>query len=232
MKKKTLFADIFLAAVIVALYVFTSGSNAQETMAEIYASPVYRGKTDDAVAFEIVVSWDAAAVEDMLDVLRAKGVAATFAVTEEYARERPELIRRMSEEGHEIAAAGNQSLANEAYSSIKRDVAGAIEAVEAACGVRPELYYAGETEISKSSRAASALSLKLVACTVDLRCASGMADDIILRGLNEPLAGSIILLQPTSEASEALPGLIDGLQAKGLRVVRISDVLARSAGNE
>ena len=76
-----------------------------------------------------------------------------------------------------------------------------------------------------SARASRALGLRQVLCTVDLRCSAGNKDDIIKRGLNEPIIGSIILLQPTRACADALEGLIDGLSAKGIRAVSVSEVL-------
>ena len=61
-----------------------------------------------------------------------------------------------------------------------------------------------------------ALGLTHVLSTIDLRCGYGSKDDIIKRGLNEPIIGSIILLQPTRACADALGGLIDGLNAKGI----------------
>ena len=76
-----------------------------------------------------------------------------------------------------------------------------------------------------SARASRALGLRQVLCTVDLRCSAGNKDDIIKRGLNEPIIGSIILLQPTRACADALEGLRDGLSAKGIRAVSVSEVL-------
>ena len=43
--------------------------------------------------------------------------------------------------------------------------------------------------------------------------------------MNEPIIGCIILLQPTRACADALGGLIDGLNAKGIIAARVGDVL-------
>ena len=75
-----------------------------------------------------------------------------------------------------------------------------------------------------SARAAKKLGLTHV-LSLDLRCAAGSAEEIKQRGLNDPIEGSILLMQPTAAAAEALPGLLNGFKGKGLEAVRVGDVL-------
>ncbi len=220
-----LIVNLFLLLVIAALYFATSGSDAVQVMASVYAGPAYRGRSADAVALEFAVSWNAAALPDILNVLEQKNTAVTFLVSGAWARENGDLLRRMTEEGHEIGTLGDDPSFDGPLSKVTEDVRRSLEAIEDACGVTPALYYSGERNLAVSARAARKLNLTHILSTVDLRCGAGSAADIIQRGLNEPIIGSIILLQPTKAAAEALSGLIDGLQAKGIRAVRVKEVL-------
>jgi peptidoglycan/xylan/chitin deacetylase (PgdA/CDA1 family) len=60
--------------------------------------------------------------------------------------------------------------------------------------------------------------------TVDLLCAQGTASDIVKRA--ESLAqGNIVLMQPTKQAAEALDGLLELLESKGLHVVTTDEII-------
>lgn len=217
--------NLFLAFIIVVLYTLTSGSDAVQTMAALYAGPVYRGSSQDALALEFAVSWDASAMGDILDTLEERGVRATFAVSGEYARLRPDIVERIADDGHELATMGDVPSFDGNAAAVRTDLEQSLSSISEACGVTPVLYYSGERSVPASARAARRLGLTQVLCTVDLRCACGSAQDIIQRGLNEPIFGSIILMQPTRAASDALAGLIEGLSEKGIGVVTVSEVI-------
>lgn len=223
-KRPGIAADLFIIFVIAALYALTSGSDTVSAMSALYAGPVYRGSSKDAVALEIAVSWDAEAVPDMLDTLQRYGVSVTFAVSGEYAKAEPALVARMAREGHELATMGGDPSFDGNSAAVREDIAGSLAAIKKASGVTPVLYYSGERSTAPSARAARRLGLTQVLCTLDLRCARGTAEDIVKRGLNEPPAGSIILMQPTRAGADALAGLIEGFFAKGMRVVTVSAV--------
>lgn len=228
MKKRRggLIVNLFLAFVIISLYALTSGGDAVQTMAALYAGPIYRGSATDALALEFAVSWDAAALSDILDTLRDRDVRATFAVSGEYAREHADMVRRIVEEGHELATMGDIPSFDGGARAILADVQRSIESIEQAADVVPALYFSGERGLRASARAARETGLPHVLCTLNLRCAAGSAADILARGLNEPIIGSIILMQPTRAGADALPGLIEGFLEKGLRVVTVSEVIA------
>ena len=217
--------NLFLIFLIVVLYALTGGGDVIQTMASLYAGPVYRGGAEDAVGFECAVSWDASAMTDILDALAQKGVRATFAVSGEYARLRPDIVKRIADEGHEVATMGDVPSFDGNASEIRADLEKSLLSIADACAVAPVLYYSGAREIPASARASRRLGLTQILCTIDLRCASGSARDIVQRGLNEPIIGSIILIQPTRAACEALPGLIEGLWEKGIRAVTVSEVI-------
>lgn len=228
MKKRRhngLVVNVFLVLIIAALYALTSGGDAVQTMASLYAGPVYRGSSEDAIALEFAVSWDASAMEGILDTLKEKGARATFAVSGEYARLRPDMVARIVEDGHELATMGDVPSFDGDAAAVRADIEASLKSINEACGVTPALYYSGAREIPASARAARKLALTHVLCTRDLRCAVGDANDIIERGLNEPIIGSIILMQPTRAAGEALSGLIEGFSTKGIRVVAVSEVI-------
>ena len=187
--------------------------------------PAYRGRSDDKIALEFAVSWNAAAMEDILATLKDKNTRATFVVSGKWARENADMLKRIADEGHEIGTMGDDPSFDGNLSETKADIQKSLESIKAASGVDTVLYYSGSRSVAVSARASRALGLTHVLSTIDLRCGYGSKDDIIKRGLNEPIIGSIILLQPTRACADALGGLIDGLNAKGIIAARVGDVL-------
>lgn len=217
--------NLFLAFIIISLYLVTSRHDAVQVMASLYAGPAYRGKSNDKIALEFAVSWNAAAMEDILTTLKEKNTRATFVVSGKWARENADMLKRIADEGHEIGTMGDDPMLDGTLNEVKDDIQKSLESIKAAAGVDAVLYYSGTRSIAVSARAARRLGLTHVLSTVDLRCGYGSGDDIIKRGLNEPIIGSIILLQPTRACADALGGLIEGLKAKGMAAARVGDVL-------
>lgn len=217
--------NALLVALIVTLYLVTGNPEAQQAMALSYGSPVYRGQGEGKIAIEFTVSWNAQALLGILDTLKANETCVTFAVSGEWAEQNPELLKRMYEDGHELATMGHDPNKDGRLSWVTEDVRRSLEAIESGSGATVHMYYSGSRNIAVSSGASEALHLTQVLCTTDLLCAKGTAEDIIARALQSPIEGSIVLMQPTSEASKALQGLIDALQEKGIRLTTVKDVL-------
>ena len=197
--------NLFLAFIIISLYLVTSRQDAAQVMASLYAGPAYRGRSDDKIALEFAVSWNAAAMEDILATLKDKNTRATFVVSGKWARENADMLKRIADEGHEIGTMGDDPSFDGNLSETKADIQKSLESIKAASGVDTVLYYSGSRSVAVSARASRALGLTHVLSTIDLRCGYGSKDDIIKRGLNEPIIGSIILLQPTRACADARP---------------------------
>ena len=216
----SLFTNIFLAALIIGLYYATQPGN--EVIPA--SAPAYRGR-GDSVALQFTVSWNAAALSGIMDTLEQRDVKATFAVSGEWAEQNADTLTHMAEQGHEIATMGYYPDMDGGVRWVRNDLELALRATEEACGVRPVLYYVGSRSAVESSIAAKRLGLTQIACTIDLLSAKGGAEDIIARLPEQPIEGSIILMQPTAACSEALPGILAALEQKGLKVSCTGNVL-------
>lgn len=217
--------NALLAILIVTLYLVTGNPQAQQAMALSYGSPVYRGQGEGKIAVEFTVSWNAQALTGILDTLKENDTQVTFAVSGEWAKNNPELLKRMYEDGHELATMGFDPNKDGKLSWVTEDVRQSLEAIEAGSGATIRLYYSGSRNIAVSAGASETLNLTQVLSTTDLLCAKGTADDILARALQNPIEGSIVLMQPTSEAAKALQRLIDAFLEKGIRLTPIKDVL-------
>ena len=211
--------NVLLLLLIVGLYIGTTEPKVISAFA-----PAYRGQADGKVALQFVVSWNAAALGQILDTLKENEVTATFAVSGQWAQDNPELLTRMASEGHEIATMGQYPDMEGNLSWTMEDLSSAAETIETLCGQKPQLYYGGSRGVLVSSWAAKKLGMTYVSCTQDLLCAKGTAEDIIERAA-QPIDGGIFLLLPTAACNEALAGLLEFLNGKGLQATSVGDVL-------
>ncbi len=202
-------SNALLLTLIGLLYLTTSYPGARSVMGGLYPGPVYRGNGEDKVSLQCVVEWDAAALPSMLDTLKEQGTAITFCVSGAWAKENPDLLRRMAEDGHELAVTGMQPRSDGDAAWVAEDVTLAQHAVQELTGSTPVIYYSGSRDVAVSGTAARELELTQVLCTVDLLCARGGALDILNRALDGAYDGSIMLMQPTGAAAAALPAILE-----------------------
>lgn len=219
--------NVLLSILIVLLYFATSTPTAQLAMSSLYSNPIYRGHEKHTVALECAVSWNAAALPDMLKVLKERNVKITFFVSGEWAKENEELLKQMASDGHEIGTMGYSPMLDGSTEQVVADLHESVSIIESATFVKPQLYYSGTRDCNTSSRAADQTGLEHVLCTVDLLSGRGDAADILSRALDRPFDGSILLMQPTANAVQALPALIEGLTQQGYRITTVSGALGK-----
>lgn len=224
--------NALLLGVIVALYVAVSTPAATFAISRLYDSPIYRGHAKGVVALECAVSWNAAAIPEILDTLLEQDVRITFFVSGEWAQENSELLLRMVREGHEIGTMGMAPALDGGTKSVAQDIEQAALAISRACGVQPRMYHSGTRLANASGKAARRLGMRHVLCTVDLLSGRGDAQDILLRALDTLFDGSILLMQPTAEAAKALPAVLEGLKQAGYKAGTVSDALGETGEKE
>jgi len=221
-----------LAAGAAGVYYATSAVRSQ------WLGPTdWRGRTDTA---SVALTFDDGPSEDterILEVLRAYDLKATFFMLGRQVELFPETARRVVADGHEI---GNHSYSHPVYLFRSRSqtrlqleraqkiIAGVTgkqpRLARPPCGVRTPAYFA----------AAEALGLRTVQWNVagfDWKERTGA--EIANSVLRETSAGSIILLHDGDSALKrdrsatvaALPMIIEGLKARGLGVVPLSQLL-------
>jgi len=219
------FVNAVLVALISVLYMATSTPIAQSAVGELYNSPVYRGHEEGVVGFECAVSWNAAALAELLEILRDNNLRITFIVSGEWAEENSEQLLEMVQAGHEIGTMGQEPMRDGNAGFLLADISRSLKSIYEASGVYAKLYYSGDRALKGSTQAAAKLGLKHILCTADLLSGRGNASDIINRALDKPFDGTILLIQPTAEAIKAMPKCIEGLGKLGFRLVTVSEAL-------
>lgn len=174
----------------------------------------------------------------LLDMLKERGVKATFYVVGTNAAAHPEILRRMVAEGHEI---GNHSWSHPALTKlgaagVKSQMDKTNAAVFAATGENPKTMRPpyGATNASLNRRLNDEFGMKVILWAVDpldwkYRNAERVANSIV----TSTKAGDIILAHDIHGSTvNAMPKTLDALLAKGFKFVTVSELLAMDDGSE
>jgi cellulose synthase/poly-beta-1,6-N-acetylglucosamine synthase-like glycosyltransferase/peptidoglycan/xylan/chitin deacetylase (PgdA/CDA1 family) len=181
----------------------------------------------------------------ILDILKEKGVKATFFIIGENGEANPRLVQRILAEGHEI---GNHTfthpnIAQASAEGARIELNATQRLVQALTGrsirlFRPPFFGDAEPTTPEEIRAVK-LAQSLGYATVGLRVdpddwAGPSADTIVKRIMertddtNPETRGQVVLLHDAggdrAQTVAALPRIIDGLRAKGLQPVPVSQL--------
>ena len=165
--------------------------------------------------------------ERLLDGLKERGVHATFFVTGENAELHPDLIKRMSEEGHLI---GNHTYSHIQLTSANREkfrqeLIDTNSVISAITG--KEVLYVRPPYGTWDKTFETELNMFPVLWTVDpLDWCTGDADCIVRKVVKNTRENDIILMHDYYESSvTAALKAIDQLQAQGFTFVTVDEIL-------
>lgn len=184
----------------------------------------------------------AASTVDVLDVLAAERVRATFFVLGRNVAGREPTLRRARAEGHELGVHGfehlNAMLVRDA-ATLAGELSGCAGELERALGERPRLVrppYGGDA--GRTAREAGKLGLGPVVLWTVLGFDwedGEHAGSIAARVLEEAQPGGIVCLHdgdqkdaavPRAATVAALPAIVEGLRRDGYELVTVSELLA------
>lgn len=168
----------------------------------------------------------------LLDMLKARGIRATFFVVGQNAAEYPELIKRMVDEGHEVAnhSWSHPSLTKVGATGVQSQILQTDAAIIAGGAPKPTIMRPpyGATNAAITKRINEEFGQKVILWSVDpldwkVRNAAHVTSEI----LKSTVPGSIVLAHDIHASTvDAMPGTLDALAAKGLKFVTVSELIA------
>jgi len=175
-----------------------------------------------------------AATPRVLDALAAAGAPATFFVLGCNVRRHPDAVRRAFAEGHAVAIHGmtHRKLAGADDAEVEREVAGAMAALRE-IGVEPSPLYRTPHGHKSAAvfRVARRFGLTPWAWSRGVWDTDRPPADVIVRRATRAAGARMVLLLHDGRGEEAdpdvepmvaaLPGILAGLRARGLRPVRL-----------
>ena len=183
---------------------------------------IVSGSDTEAVTLAVAVYHPSSHLPSLLDVLKRTGTPATFFVSARVAREAPDLIARMREEGHTLGTLGYLPLYDGEADAVRTDLRLAVAALSVH-SVDVRYYHSGFRAVNASRKAAETLGLRCVRGTLDLRTGAGTAADILARA-EQVTGGSILIAQPTAAFNDALEPRLAMLKTQ-YRITTLDSIL-------
>ena len=168
----------------------------------------------------------------LLDMLKARGIKATFFVVGQCAAEYPDIMKRIVAEGHEIASHSwsHPQLSKMGEEGVTDQLQKTHDVIKQTTGVEPKIMRPPFGAFTPNQRAWAykKWGYKIIMWDVDpldwkVRNAEHVKSEI----LKHTVAGSIILSHDIHKSTiDAMPETLDGLTAKGFKFVSVSELLA------
>ena len=193
--------------------------------------PVYSvERSDKLLAISFDAAWGNEDTQTLIDILNRYGVRATFFVVGDWAEKYPESVKALAAAGNEVM---NHSSSHAHFSSlsseqIREDLSACNEKISALTGVTPSLFRCPYGEYDDHViQTVEAMGMTAVQWDVDSLDWKGItSEEISRRVLQNVRPGSIVLFHNAAiHTPEALPGIIEALQAEGYTIVPVSELL-------
>jgi peptidoglycan/xylan/chitin deacetylase (PgdA/CDA1 family) len=168
----------------------------------------------------------------LLDMLKERGIKATFFVVGKNVEEYPGIVTRMASDGHEVAnhSWSHPALTKLGVESFRKQIENTNQAIANATGKRPVLMRPpyGATSVSLNRRLNEQFGLKVILWSVDpLDWKYRNSDRVYNSIVQNTRPGSIILAHDIHATTvAAMPATLDALLAKGYKFVTVSELIA------
>lgn len=226
---------VVIAAFFTALFLFMSNLSLSPVFStKDGPKAVYRGEKDIALTFNI--GWGDEKAEPILDALKKENVkAATFFLAGSWAERHPDIVSRIVKEGFEIGILG---YAYEDYTELEdvkigNDIAKAKEAFRKLNIKEIKLLRAPTGHFDERSlKIAERYGYTVVHWSVDSKDWTNPGVDQIVANVKKADKGDIVLLHASDSAKQtanALPGILQDVRSKGLKLVTVSELIANGA---
>ena len=193
--------------------------------------PIYRVQCEEKrVALSFDAAWGNEDTQTLIDILSAHDVRATFFLVGQWVEKYPESVQALAAAGEEVMnhSETHPHLNALTTDEVQQEVNACSDRVEALTGARPTLFRCPYGEYDDHViEAIRALGVTPIQWDVDSLDWKGIsAGEITSRVLSKVQPGSIVLFHNAAEHTpEALPGIIESLQADGYTIVPISELL-------
>lgn len=171
---------------------------------------------------------------EILKVLKRHDVKATFFLVGNNVKKHPEIVKKIVESGCEV---GNHGLTHVILTKlpadkVREEIVKNQEVIKEACGVAPKVFRASNhghnDEVWKTLRELGMPSIGSAASVLDWDPKTTV-EQIVQRANAVPAGGVILMHSWPGKTLEALPKALEGLKAKGFRIVTVSELLAEGA---
>lgn len=193
--------------------------------------PIYcTDREDNRVCLTFDAAWGDEDTPLLIEILARYEVKATFFVVGDWVDRCGDSVKALHDAGHEVMnhSDTHPHMPTLSAEDMKAELNACNDKIEAITGVRPTLHRAPYGDYSDASLAvAEELGMYTIQWDVDsLDWKNLSAEDITSRVVSRTQSGSIVLFHNAAlHTPEALPSVIETLQAKGYTFCKVSEMI-------
>ncbi|MGE5397463.1 MAG: polysaccharide deacetylase family sporulation protein PdaB [Chitinophagales bacterium] len=226
-------AKVALLSLAVVVFIITSMVyvEAYHKLKPVYDVPC----NEKVVALTFDISWGNQTPLPVIDILEKNDIQCTFFLSGPWAKQYPEVVKRIKGDGHEIASHGYRhiNLSTLSRGEIKDEIMKAHEALKGVSGVKPNLIRTPNGDYNDEViMAAGECNYQVIQWSVDsLDWMNPGPATITERVTNRVKPGSIILMHASDtckQTTDALPDIIKNLKDQGYKFVTVSELMEKS----
>lgn len=201
---------------------------------EYPSMPAYQGNPGkNSVSFMINVAWGEEYMDDMLIILGAGDVKATFFITGKWAEKNPDLVKKIFEHGHELASHGYSDsvvVTGLPLEEMERSITFTNELLYEICGIGAKYFTPHKGEYNEMVlEVVSRHFMRTVMWTLDTVDWSKPGVEKMEKKISENLqSGHIILMHPTADTPMLLSRIIPMIKERGFYLVPVGEHLSPS----
>ncbi|NLP43260.1 MAG: polysaccharide deacetylase family sporulation protein PdaB [Peptococcaceae bacterium] len=236
LKKRKL---ILLGTFFLLLVIIISLNDKVTTVITKSLKPIYAVKTDtNQIAITFDISWGEENVIPILEILKAKDIKATFFLSSPWAEKKPELVKRIVEDGHEVGSHGRRhvDLNTLSESELINELNISKSVLEEITGKKINLLRPPNGAYdNKVISVANNLGYKVIQWSVDSLDWKKPGPNAVINNIvngrqkNKGAAPGDILLFHASDSApdtpKALPSIIEALNSKNYELVPVGTLL-------
>lgn len=193
--------------------------------------PIYNVETQEKrVAFTMNCAWNADDIDGILKTLEENNTKITFFMVGDWIEKFPDSVKKIHDAGHEIASHSDTHphVNNLSYEENIEEIEKSNQKIEKTTGKKTNIYRAPYGEYNDTViKAAQDKGYYTIQWNLDTLDYTGLTGDEMWNRLDTKIkAGDIILSHNgTKHTADSLDMLIKNIKAKGLEVVKISDLI-------
>lgn len=220
-----------IAAVLTAVISISAVTQTAVTAAEPREIPIYCVETDEKkVAISFDAAWGNEQTDHLLNILDEYNVKSTFFLVGQWVDNFPDSVKEIARRGHDVGNHSNTHpyMTKLGESKLNEEIQECNKKVEALIGKTPTLFRAPygdyNNAVVKAVKGNNMYCMQWDVDSLDWKDPSPqqIVDNIMKKIKN----GSIVLMHNgATNTPEALPKVIEAIQAEGYEIVPISEIL-------
>ncbi|MGN1297929.1 MAG: polysaccharide deacetylase family protein [Clostridia bacterium] len=193
--------------------------------------PIYNVETNEnKVALTMNCAWNADDIDSILETLKNNDTKITFFMVGDWIEKFPDSVKKISEAGHEIAShSDTHPHVNQlSYEKNIEEIEKSNEKIEKITGSRTNIYRPPYGEYNDTViKAAEDKGYYCIQWNLDTLDYTGLTGNEMWNRLKDKIkSGDIILTHNgTEHTADSLDQIIKNIKAKGLNVVKVSDLI-------